>query len=66
MTYRQLTIRYSPYTCDVDPEVIWSHVQASGGHIAIRGDACDFTCDPATATLVLLMDPALKIVERWI
>jgi hypothetical protein len=57
-------VRYDPYTCDVDPERLWSVVQRSGGrvHAGAMG-LLDFYVPEGIITQIMLMDSSLRILE---
>lgn len=48
------------YKCSYDEEVIWSYVQANGGHLSIRQDCIDFWVDPRHAIFLILRWPDLE------
>ena len=58
-------VRYDPYVCEVDPELLWESVQAAGGWVSSRPAGCfDFYVPERIISFVLLRDSALKIVEN--
>ena len=61
-------VRYDPYYCSCDPEVIWSLCQGEGlsqGYVHSRpAGVLDFLVPARSVSLVLLMDPGLQVVAE--
>jgi len=57
-------VRYDPYYCTVDPELIWQSIRDQGGgcHSGAAG-SIDFYVPARLISLVLLRDSGLRICE---
>jgi hypothetical protein len=57
-------VRYDPYYCTVDPEYLWSLIQAAGGSVHSGLLGCfDFYVPERIIAMVMLTDIRLKIIE---
>lgn len=59
-------VEYHSYRCSIDPQRIWTIVESAGGSVhaaAVQGDL-DFYVPERIISLVMLLDPALKINSR--
>ena len=57
-------VRYDPYYCDVDPEVLWECIQAYGGSVhAGAAGSLDFYVPERIITAILLRDSGLKVIS---
>lgn len=57
-------VHYDPYYCTVDPEYLWSLIQAAGGGIHAGAAGCmDFYVPERIIAMIMLTDSKLKIIE---